>query len=874
MSWLHRLLRRRDLDAELKRELRFHAEECGASATAGADAVEEACRDVRGTRWAEDLGRDLRHGLRLWRRRPGFAAAVLLTMALGIAATTIMLSLISGVLFKPLAFAHPDSLLRLQEQTEGPPSAEAVAEGWGNIWAVANPNYQDLIRQSHTMELGAWNSDTGLLSAPGAPEVVNADDISPSLLPLLGIAPMAGRYFAEQDDHIGAAPVAILAASEARKRFGSADAAIGRDIRYGGKLRQVVGVMPPGFDLHGFLTPDAAQIYFPLGQFTSPAMQNRGRHFLTVVARLRPGASAGEADQELDAIAHRLQHAYPKTNSQRVFLLQPWRADVGAATSTSLWLLLAAAGLILLLACVNIACLLLTRALARERELAMQAALGASRARLTRQCLTEAGLFGLGGGLLGIALAAAGLPTFVANWPGGLPRAADAHLDWSVLLFALASALICGLIFGLAPACRLRLHAGDFAVRGNRAIHVRSAGLQRSLVGLQLALAVVLLAGAAIMGRTLIRLDRLDLGLQPQNVLAARVMLPDAIADSPALAQADWQSTLQRLRAVPGVVAAATVDTVPLREGNDILNYWTGASPPPESQQPSALATTVSPQYFRVLGIDLLRGRVIAERDRKGTPPVAVIDENLARHAFGVRDPLGQAIHLGLGNDPLTVIGVVRHVKYWGPAGDAASPVQDEIYYAFAQLPDRLVPRWSQLTSIVVRTGPPPDGLLPAIQTAVQGPAGDQAMYETVFMPALARQALSQQRFLMLVFSLFAGLALLLSSIGIYGVQAWMAAQRLPELAVRLALGARRPSVFWLQLRQGLFVAAAGALVGVLAALGAARVLERRVAGVESAGLTLFVVIVAVLLLTALAAGLGPAWRASRADPAQLLRLD
>lgn len=864
MTWLRRLMRRERLDAEAERELRFHREEAGTGGEAGMDAALEACREARGTLWAEDLGRDARYGLRLWRRRPGFAAAVLVTMGLGIGATTLMLSLVQGVLWKPLDFGHPDALYSLQEQTAGPPNAEAIAEGWGNTWAVAYPNYEDLVQQSRTLELGAWEGDTDLITSPGAPEVVNAARVSASLLPLLGVAPVAGRYFAAQDDHLGAAPVAMLSAGLAQQRFGSANAALEREIRYAGKLYQVVGVMPAGFALQGYASPDAEQIYLPLGQFLTARMQNRGRHSLAAAARLRAGVTAREAHQELDAIAARLEAAYPKTNAQRSFLLRPWRADVGAATSTTLWLLLGAAGLILLLGCVNVASLLLTRALARERELAMRSALGASRARLVRQGLTEAGLFGMGGGVLGVGLAMVGLPAFVRYWPGGLPRSGDIHLNWMVMLLALALSLACSLIFGLAPAMRA----------GRLRLKERTSRLQPLLVGLQVALAVVLLAGAAVMGRTLIRLSQTDVGIRPDHVIAARVMLPDTVSSVPERAMADWQAILTRVRAVPGVLAAATVDTVPLREGNNILNYWLGSSVPPDSQPPSALATTVSPQYFSTMGIRLVRGRVIDERDRKGTEPVAVIDTNLARHAFGERDPIGQSIHLGLGNDPLTVVGVVGHVMYWGPAGDAASPVQDEVYYAFDQLPDKLVPRWSQLTSVVVRTGAPPATLLPALRAAVEGTGGDQALYEIRQMPELARQAVGQQRFLLVVFGLFAILALLLAGAGIYGAQAWLATQRLPEMAVRMALGAGRPGVFWRQLRQAVLVTGLGAAAGVLAAAGAVRVLARQVSGVTGADPALFAILIAAMVLTAVAAGLGPAWRACHADPARLLRLD
>lgn len=825
------------------------------------------------TGWLSDLGRDARRGLRLWRRRPGFAAVVLLTLGLGIGATTVMATLVESVLWKPLAFAHPERLVSVQEQTAGAPSAAAVAEGWGRIWALAGPNLADLVRSSRTLELGAWRYDGGIVSQPGPADYVDADEVNASLFPVLGVTPAAGRFFTAADDHVGAAPVAVVSRELAVSRFGSPAAAVGGRLHFADQIYTVVGVLPGGFDLAGFPTADAAQVYVPLGQDPSPVLQNRQAHpGLAAIGRLQPGFTLAAAQHELDVIARRLEARYPQSNAQRGFLARPLRADVGGAAAT-LWLLLGAAGLVLLLACANVACLLLTRSLARERELAMCAALGASRGRLVRQCLAESVLFGLGGGGLGLALAAAGLRPFLADWPGGLPRAANVALDGRVLGFALAAALVSGLIFGLAPAWRVPFREVEAVLRGGARTHTaRGAFWQHALVAAQVGLAVVLLAGAGVLGRALLRLSKLDLGVRTDHVLTARVALPAAALANPASARAAWQALLTRVRAVPGVEAAATVDTVPLREGNDILNYWTGAAAPPADRQPAALATTVSPGYFRVMGIRLLAGRVITAEDRLGAAPVAVIDEDLARHAFAGRNPIGQAIHLGLGNDPLTIVGVVGHVRYWGPAGDDASPVHDQVYYAFAQLPDRFVPRWSELTSIAVRTSLPPGAVLPQIEAAVRGPGGDQAIYELRTLGQLARGSLAQQRFLLLLFGVFAGLALLLAGLGVYGVQAWLAAQRLPELAVRLALGARRGGVFWLVLRQSLAVVGLGLAAGMLAALGGGRVLRQIVAGVGGPQPATLAAAALLLVLAAAAASALPAWRAARADPMRTLR--
>ncbi len=833
-----------------------------------AEAAKEACRDARGTRWAEDLGRDARLALRGWRRRPGLAAAVILTLGLGIGTVTLMVSLVEGVLLKPLPFAHPDRLVRVWEQTAAPPSAAAVAEGWGQLWSFTYPDYRDLARESQSEELAGYSWDGDLVSAPGPTTFVNAFRVSANLFPLLGVKPIAGRNIAPSEDRPGGPAVALVGAKLARERFGSVVGAVGGPIEFAGTLYRVIGVMPPGFAVLGFTAPDTAQVFTALGQDSPAVLVNRGRHFMTVVGRLQAGASLAAAGQEANLIASRLQSAYPKTNSGRSFLIRPLRLDFGS-DATTLWLLLGAAGLVLVLAVANIAGLLWTRALAEERVMALRAALGAGRGRLVRQCLTESVLFGMAGGALGLSLAAEGLRPFLAYWPGGLPRSSAVGLDGRVLGFLVALSLMASLLFGLAPAWRVREGYLDSALH-SRQPGRRGAGLQRALVVAQMALALVLLAGAGALGGALVHLTALNLGVNPSDVLTGRVALPAADLSSTGAARAAWQTLLLRLRAIPGVSAATTVDTVPLREGNDILNYWAGAAKPPEARQPAALATAVGTDYFRVMGIQVRQGRVIGARDQAHSPPVVVIDENLARHAFGGRNPIGQQIHIGLGNGPWTVVGVVGHVRYWGPAGDAAGQEQDEVYYAFRQLPDRYVARWSQLTSIAVRTAVPPTAVAAQVRQAVQ--QSGAALYEVRTLTGLARETLAQQRFLLVLFSIFAALALLLAILGVYGVQAWLGEQRTPELAVRLALGARRAEIFWMLLCQELPVLGIGAAVGVGAAWAAGDLLRHAVAGVAPASAGTLAAAAALLVLAALAASLPPARRACRADPLATLR--
>ena len=539
----------------------------------------------------------------------------------------------------------------------------------------------------------------------------------------------------------------------------------------------------------------------------------------------------------------------------------------------TLWLLLGAVSLVLLIACANIASLLLARAVSRERELAMRVALGAGRSRLVRQCLTESAVLGLLGGTLGVVLAALGTGPFVTFWPGSLPRSGEVSLDWRVLLFAVAASLVSGVLFGLAPALRAPVRDLDQSLRaGGRTVSGGSRRLHRAFVVAEISLAMVLLASAGMLGRTLLRLHSLDPGVDPGNVLTSRMALAPGTLESPVKTRAAWLDVLDRVRQVPGVESVAMVDTVPMREGNNPIPYKTSAAPLPDDQQPLALANSVSPDYLKVMKIPLLKGRFLDEQDRIGSPSVAVIDDVMAQQAFGGQDPIGRHVWIDLGADPATVVGVVSHVRYWGPAGDDQARVRAQFYYPFAQVPDPLVRRWSELMSIAVRTSVDPVSIVEPLKRAVHGVTNDQVIYETRTLADIASATLSRQRFLLLLFGVFAGLALLLACLGIYGVLAYLTGQRVPEIGVRLALGASGLDVMWMVLRESLGMIGAGLAVGGLAAIGAARLLMRLVEGVRSTEPATFAIMMVVLMLAATVASFVPARRASRVDPLSALR--
>jgi predicted permease len=737
----------------------------------------------------------------------------------------------------------------------------------GNRWNFTYPNFLDCKRENRALDMMAWSSNGGTLSEPGDAEYVNRSEATHDLFSVLGVPLLRGRVFRPEEDQPGAPPVAIISYGLWQRRFGGRPDAVGARLVFDEKPYTVVGITAAAF--HFGMDPD---VITPLGQNTTPRMRNREAHGLQVLARLRPGENLAQAQVELALIGRRLAEQYPKSNKGRIFVADPLRPDVGDVRST-LWLLLGAVSLVLLIACANVASLMLARAVSRERELAMRVALGASRGRLVRQCLTESSVLAIGGGSLGIALAAVGIRPFVAFWPGSLPRAEEIQLDWHVLLFALAASMVSGLLFGLAPALRAPVRELEQTLRaGGRSIAGSSRRLHGAFVVAEIALAVVLLVSAGMLGRTLLRLSSLDPGLNIHNVLTSRAALSPATLANPGKTRVAWDEILDRIRRVPGVEAAAIVDTVPMREGDNEIGYATTAAAAADNQQPLVLANSVSPDYLKVMGIALLQGRFFDDQDRQGNESVAVIDEVMAKEAFGPADPVGKHLWIGIGPDPVRVVGVVRHVRQWGLAGDDKAKVRAQLYYPFAQVPDALVHRWSDLMSIAVRTSIEPLNLIESLRREVRGTGNDQVLYEVNTMEQLVRDSLARQRFLLLLFSIFAGLALLLACIGIYGVLAYLTTQRVPEIGIRVALGARAEDVMWMILRQSLGMISAGFVLGAAGAFAAGRMLVRLVQGAQPTELSTFAMTIALLVVAALIASLVPARRASRVDPLIALR--
>jgi len=827
----------------------------------GRATATEAWRDRRGLPFVDSFAQDVRYALRTLRRNPGFASAATATLALGIGAVTIMFAVVSGVLLTPVPYPQPDRLVRLQERT-------AQATQFGNLWAFSYPNFLDCRRDSQSLTMGAFRYNGGIVSAPGAADYVDGRQVSADLFTMLGVRFAQGRSFLANEDQPSAAPVAIISHQLWQTRFHGEDA-VGARLTFNGRAYTVVGVTAPEF------TSFDADVFTPIGQETAPYMQRRQAHpGIQVWARLRPGRTLEAARTELSVIGNRLASQYPDSNTSRTFVADPLRPNVGDVGST-LWLLLGAVAVVLLIACANIASLLLARAVSRERELAMRSALGASRTRLARQCLTESGVLGLVGGVLGVAIAAAGLRPFVMLWPGTLPRADFVHLDWRVLLFALVVSIASSLLFGIAPALRTpsanveeALHAGARTVGGSRR-------LQSVFVVSEIALAIVLLVAAGMFGRTLLQLSSLDPGLDVHDVLVARVGLSPSTLVDPGRTRATWTEVLARVHRVPGVQAVAMVDTVPMRNGNNQLGYWTSASLPPRNELPLALATSVTPEYLDTMRLPLRQGRFFDDHDRLGSEPVIVIDEVLAKRAFADQSAVGRRLWIpDMGDGPLRVVGVVAHVRHWGLAGDDDARVRAQVYYPFAQVPDQLMRRWSELMSIAVRSSVGPLTIVEQLRNEIRGAANDQVLYEVRTMEQLASGSLSQHRFLLQLFSIFAAVALLLAAVGLYGVLSYLVGRRKSEMGVRITLGASSTDVVWLVLRDSLVMVAIGLLIGVSGGLAGVRLLETLVTGMRPPDVQMFLAVSAILGVAALSASVLPAWRATRVDPIVVLRAE
>jgi putative ABC transport system permease protein len=796
---------------------------------------------------------DLRYGARMLARSPGFTALATLALALGIGANTAVFSVVNAVLLRPLPFPDPARIMLLNENN--------LAKGW-TTFSVAPANFLDWRAEARSFErIAAFRSRSLNYTGGEVPEMLRGFAVTEGFFETLGGAPLRGRGLQGEDFEPGHDRVILLTHAFWERAFAADPGALGRILTLGGEGYTVIGVLPADFRFGG--RENALFVPWAIG---AGERTNRGGHFHNVIARLKRGISVDQAQNEMAAIARRLAEAYPATNRGWGIAVRPMQEVVVGNVRRMLLVMLGAVGFVLLIACVNVANMLLARALARGREISIRTALGAGRRRIFQQLLTEGLLLALTGAALGVVLAQWGTKSLLAADPGILPRASGAGLDMTVLGFTLSLALLTGLAFGLVPALaatRANLH--ETLKEGGRTgtSGVLRQRLRSSLVVAEVALALVLLVGAGLLIRSFARLQSVDPGFRTDKTLTLFAVLPRAKYPDPARVAAFFEEARERMAALAGVESAALTSIVPLSGSDEIYSIaFEGRPQVAPSEQPSANYFAVSPGYFRTMGISVLAGRDFDARDRAGTPRVAIISESLARRHYPNENPVGQRIRIGRNASLVReIVGVVGDVKLYGLA-DRNTP---QVYEAFAQFPEPGM-------GFVLRSSVDPLSLAAAARNQVQAIDPEQPVIAVQSLEKILTEAVARPRFHTLLLGSFAGVALVLAAAGLYGVMSYTVAQRTQEIGIRIALGAGRAGVLGLVLRQGLTLVAAGVALGLAGAATLTRVMETMLFEIEPRDAQTFAAVPVVLLLIAFVAVLVPARRASRVDPIEALR--
>jgi predicted permease len=813
------------------------------------------------------LFQDLRYGLRTLARNPGFAAVAIITLALGIGANTALFSVVNGVLLNPLPYWQPDRLVALYSRTADFTNS-----------SISYPNFLDWVRDNRSFSaLAGYRTDDFSLTGMGEPERVPAEMISASFFQLLGVKPVIGRAFRPEEDQVGAAPVALISEGLWKRKFGSSPEALGKSLALNGTAYTVVGVIPVDFHYTGSNFRES-DVYAPIGQWNDPTFHDRKVGMGTnAVGRLKPGVTFEQAKADMDALGRHLAEAYPEADKGTGITLVPLKQNAVGDIQPFLLVLLAAVGFVLLIACVNVANLLLARSTARTHEFAIRSALGASRRRVIRQLLTESLLLALAGGGLGLLLASWGLQAALKVLPEALPRAEEVHLDGRVLLFMLAASLLAGILSGLAPALKNSQRDLQETLKegGRRLSDVRHRA-QGVFVIVEMALALVLLAGAGLMVRSLAKLWSVDPGFDPHHVLTFRMSLPPAAISTPDASRATWRRIHDQFAVVPGVQSASLESGALPLSGDSELPFWLEGQPKPPNQgeMKQALFYVVQPEYLKVMGIPLLRGRFLTPTDNEHSPFVTVIDERFARLNFGDQNPVGKRINFDIFNTTAEVVGVVGHVKQWALDTDGSSTIQAQCYFQLMQIPDQFVPLLANFTSTVLRTAGAPLAQVSSIRHALAQINSQMVVYDTKTMDGVISNSLAARRFSMVLLGIFAALALVMSCVGIYGVISYLASQRIHEIGIRMALGAKRRDVLWMVLGEGTKMALVGVAIGLVAALGLTRLMANMLFGVSAHDPLSFAGVAGLLILVALAACYIPARRATKVDPMVALRYE
>jgi predicted permease len=837
--------------------------------------VQHVTRDQWGWLWLEEFLQDLRYGARTLQKNPGFTAIATLTLALGIGANTSLFTVVNAVLLNPLPYPHPEQLVTLHE------SKPNFLAG-----SLSYPNFRDWQKDNHSFSsMAVARSSTLSLTGLGEAEQVNTRFISAEYFPLLGVNPVLGRTFTAGEDEIGAAPIALISAGFWNRKFGTAPDVLGKTLNLDGKAYTIVGVTPADFDLFQ-RSAHVAEVYLPIGQWSNPLLPQRSAGLgIHGIGRLKPGVTIEQASADMQGVTNSLAEAFPDADKGIGATLIPLRKDMLGDVQPVLLVLLGAVGFVLLIACVNVANLLLARSTGRAREFAIRSALGAGQGRLVRQLLTESTLLALAGGALGVFLAQYATSAALRVLPERLPRAADIHIDTHVLLFTAAVSLLAGILFGLAPAMKTsqpRLHETlKESGRGGSGTRHRAQGV---FVVLEMAMALVLLVGAGLMIRSLVALWNVDPGFRPNNVFTFGLALPPSLLHAtPAAIRAYVRDLDAKFAATPGVVAASqSWGAFPMGSDDEQL-FWIDGQPKPTSENDMkwTLSYVVQPDYLKVMSIPLRQGRFFTIHDDEHSPFVAVIDDVFARKYFGGENPVGKRIrldHIDLsGNGTLAqIVGVVGHVNQWGLGSDDTQQLGAQMYLHALQMPDdyiATVPGGGG-SFIALRSNGTVPSLLDALRQTNRQINSEQVIYDARAMDDIVAATLAARRFSMILLASFAGLALLLSSIGIYGVVSYVVGQRTHEIGLRMALGASRTEVLRMVLSQGAKLAGIGVLVGLAASLALTQLMGNMLYGVSPTDPLTFAGVAVILTLVASAACYIPARRAMRVDPMVALRYE
>jgi predicted permease len=810
------------------------------------------------------LRQDLRYAIRMLLKSPGFAAIAVLTLALGIGTTTALFSAVNGVLLNPLPYPHSEQLVAVYG------SAPGFSQG-----PVAYLNFLDWQHDARTFSsMATYRNQDYNFTGRNEAERLSGYMISAGFFSTLGVQPILGRAFRVDDDQVGAAPVVVLGGGVWQRKFGSSPDIVGKSLTLNGTSYLVVGVIPSSFTFYGH----DRDVYTPIGQWNDPSFRDRRISVSAhVLGRLKPGVTIPQAKADMDVVARNLAESYPVADKDVGIALVSMKEDIVGNVQPFLLVLLAAVGFLLLIACANVANLLLARAMSRSREFAVRAALGASHMRVIRQLLTESILLAGLGGMLGLLLAFWATKAALNTLPGTLPRANEISLDGRVLLFTMALSLFAAIVFGLAPALKSsRLNLQEILKESSRGSGGTRHRLQGSFVALEVAMTLLLLIGAGLMLRSLTALWRVNPGFNPSRAITFNLSMPSTSATTSDEIRARLRQFDDKMGSIPGVQAVSvTLGSRPMIHDSS-LPFWIEGRPKPttDNEMPQAMFYLVEAGFQQAMGTTLERGRFVTAQDNENAPVVIDIDDVFARTYFPNENPVGEHVYLTQFNVQAEIVGVVGHIKQWGLGSDAKSAVEAQFYYPFMQLPEKIMPLVADAVAVVLRTQGDPAAIMGPVRRAVYETDPREVIYGVQTLDALLANSLAARRLSMILLEIFAALALVLSCVGIYGVISYLVSQRTHEIGVRMALGAQRSDVMKLVLTQGAEMALAGMAIGLVAALGLTRLMANELFGVSAYDPLTFVAGAILLALVALLACYVPARRAVRVDPIVALRYE